>query len=212
MFVDLEEQMRAPRSVLFGFGAAAALLVGTNGAVSSAAEATPTVENESGVCAVTAEDTLSARGSTALDFYEIELVPTGKIPGTGRYTGTARVTFADSPFDVAVANDGTFRRRLTVDMTGLKPRETDDYVVWVAPPNLDGVKKLGPLGEDMVLTGEVALPKFLVIISLEEQPEQTEDRWNGPIVHRGMSRSGFMHSMAGHGPFSGEPCESFGFR
>jgi hypothetical protein len=29
---------------------------------------------------------------------------------------------------------------------------------------------------------------------------------------RGMSRSGRMHTLAGHGPFEAEPCAKYGFR
>lgn len=165
-----------------------------------------------GAC-VAAADTGSAAGTAPPAFYAIELVPTGNVTGTGGYVGTARVRFTDdSPFDVAVTSDGTFRRHLRVDMRGLRPAPAGDYVVWAAPPSLDPIVKLGALGEDMLLTGSVAFPKFLVVITLEEDPEQVEGRWAGPIVHRGMSRSGYLHTMAGHGPFQGEPCASYGFR
>lgn len=156
-------------------------------------------------------DTVSA--STAPpDFYAIELVPTGKVTGTGSFVGRAEVRLDDSPFDVAVSEDGTFRRQVRIDMRGLRPAPRGDYVVWVTPPTLDPVLKLGALGEDMMLTGHVAFPKFLLVVSLEEHPQEVEGKWKGPIVHRGMSRSGFMHTMAGHGPFRGEPCSSYGFR
>ena len=35
--------------------------------------------------------------------------------------------------------------------------------------------------------------------------------WTGPIVIRGMSRSGMMHTMAGHGPFEEENCAAYGY-
>lgn len=157
-----------------------------------------------------APDTLDRADTPPPTFYAIDLVPTGNIIGTGEYVGTAEVRLDESPFDVAVTGDGTLRRRVRVDMRGLRPPPAGEYVVWAAPPNLETVEKLGVLGEDMTLTGQVAFPKFLLVISLEENPTDVR-RWSGPIVHRGMSRSGYMHTMAGHGPFQGEPCGSYGF-
>ena len=60
------------------------------------------------------------------------------------------------------------------------------------------------------IQGEAGWNKFLVVVSLEEEPEAVE-RWSGPIVLRGMSRSGMMHTMAGHGPFASEPCATYGY-
>lgn len=146
------------------------------------------------------------------EFYSIELVPTGRVPGTGNVRGTVAVKFARTPFDFAVSNGGTFHRRLELDLSGLQPPREGEYVVWVAPPNLTPVKRLGTLGEEMKLVGDVAFPKFLVIVTLEREPDRDAERWTGPVVHRGMSRSGFMHTMAGHGPFEQEPCAGYGFQ
>lgn len=164
-----------------------------------------------GVCAAAA-DTLRAASTPPPEFYAIDLVPTGRVTGTGDYHGKAEVRFVESPFDVALAENGTFHRRVRVDMRGLRAAPRGDYVVWATPPDLDPIVKLGPLGDDMTLTGEVAFPKFLVVVSLEEDPEGVTGKWTGPIVHRGMSRSGFMHTMAGHGPFQSEPCANYGFQ
>jgi len=35
--------------------------------------------------------------------------------------------------------------------------------------------------------------------------------WTGPVVMRGMSRSGLMHTMAGHGAFEQENCAAYGY-
>lgn len=161
------------------------------------------------VCTL-APDTLDRASTVPPAFYAIDLVPTGNVIGTGEYVGAAEVRLDESPFDVAVTGDGALRRHVRVDMRGLRPPPAGEYVVWATPPNLETVEKLGVLGEDMMLTGQVAFPKFLLVISLEEDPAEVR-RWSGPIVHRGMSRSGFMHTMAGHGPFQGEPCGSYGF-
>ena len=41
--------------------------------------------------------------------------------------------------------------------------------------------------------------------------EEPTDIWSGPVVMRGMSRSGLMHTLAGHGPYEKEPCAKYGF-
>ena len=53
--------------------------------------------------------------------------------------------------------------------------------------------------------------KFLVLVTLEPSTEVT-NRWFGPVVMRGMSRSGMMHTLAGHGPYEHEPCLKYGFK
>lgn len=156
-------------------------------------------------------DTGEVARTSAPPFYAIDLVPTGNVPGTARVTGSAAVTFVDSPFDVAVADDGTFHHRVRVDLRPLSAPESRAYVVWAAPPNLDPIRKLGTLGPDMTLKADVAFPKFLLVVTLEDDPDGITGRWSGPIAFRGMSRSGLMHTMAGHGPFQGEPCASYGF-
>jgi hypothetical protein len=62
------------------------------------------------------------------------------------------------------------------------------------------------------LTGRVEWNKFLLIITAEAPGETPGDRWQGPVVMRGMSRSGMMHTMAGHGPFELESCLKYGYR
>lgn len=163
-----------------------------------------------GAC-VAVPDTGAAAATSPSAFYAIDLVPTGKVPGTGTSDARATVTFVDSPFDVALADDGTFHRRVRVDLSSVGPPPSGGYVVWAAPPDLDRIVKLGSLGEKGGLISEVSFPKFLLVVSLEDDPDGVTGRWSGPIAFRGMSRSGFMHSMAGHGPFQGEPCANYGF-
>ncbi|MGD2070011.1 MAG: hypothetical protein PVI57_15165, partial [Gemmatimonadota bacterium] len=59
--------------------------------------------------------------------------------------------------------------------------------------------------------GRVEWNKFLVVITLETVDDPSADAWSGPIALRGMSRSGKMHTMAGHGPFQQENCAAFGY-
>ena len=106
---------------------------------------------------------------------------------------------------------GTYVYDLAIEIEGLKPPAEGIYVAWLTLPNLSEVVRLGSLDELNSIEGRVHWNKFLVVISLEESDDPDQARWKGPIAFRGLSRSGLMHTMAGHGPFDQEPCSSFGF-
>ena len=53
--------------------------------------------------------------------------------------------------------------------------------------------------------------KFIVLITLESSDDPAQRMWAGPIVFRGMSRSGMMHTMVGHGPLVQENCAAYGY-
>ena len=145
------------------------------------------------------------------EFYVIELVPTDRIPGSGATTGSVDVTFAPSPFGVSLTENGDYLRDLEIHVRNLAPPDEGAFVVWVTTPQLDQIERVGVLGEG-ALRGQVRWNKFLVVVSLEEDDGSTAPRWAGPIILRGMSRSGAMHTSAGHGPFETENCASYGFR
>lgn len=79
-------------------------------------------------------------------------------------------------------------------------------MAWVASPNLDPVHRLGEIGGRGSASGEVTLNKFLVFVTEEPAGSVAGDRWEGPVVLKGKSRSGRMQSMASHGMFEREPC------
>ncbi|GIV58087.1 MAG: hypothetical protein KatS3mg042_1000 [Rhodothermaceae bacterium] len=143
-------------------------------------------------------------------YYRIDLVSTKRLPGTRQARGTADVTFARSPFGVALTPEGHYVYDLTVRVAGLPPEAGGAYVVWVATPDLGTVARVGPLGADGTARGRVHFNKYLVIVT-REPAGAAADRWTGPVVLRGLSKSGFMHTMAGHGPFQQEPCANYGF-
>ena len=145
------------------------------------------------------------------EYYRIELVSTGRVPGSGRAEGVAELFYADSPFGVSIALDGSYMSRIEIAIEGLAPAAEGQYVVWLTTPTLDQVEFVGALGPGHRLSGQVLWNKFLVVISLERDLESLGPRWSGPIVLRGMSRSGMMHTMAGHGPFEDENCASVGY-
>ena len=144
-------------------------------------------------------------------YYAIDLVTTRRVPGSRRANGVADVTFRPSPFGIALSPTGEYVYNLSIAIDELVPARNGSYVVWVTTPNLDQVVRLGTLDGTHRIQGQVEWNKFLVVVSLEENPDAVQ-RWSGPIVLRGMSRSGMMHTMAGHGPFASEPCAVYGYQ
>lgn len=145
------------------------------------------------------------------EYYKIALLSTKRVPGSARASGFAEVFYDDSPFGLAIAPDGSYVQRLELTIDGLKPARNGAYVVWASTTSLDQAKPLGILEGEHRLGGRVTWNKFLVVISLEPDPESLGPKWSGPIVMRGMSRSGSMHTLAGHGPFQQEKCPAVGF-
>lgn len=143
-------------------------------------------------------------------YYVIDLVPTGRVPGTRQAKGEARVAFASSAFGLAVNSEGRYVYDLSVRFSGLAPLD-GNVVVWVAKADLSEIKVVGSLGDADGPAASVDWNKFLVVVSLEEADGAIGESWQGPIVFRGMSRSGRMHTMAGHGPFQAEPCSKYGY-
>ena len=147
---------------------------------------------------------------SAPEFYAIELISTKNVPGSGLAGGVAEIMFAPSPFGVSLTENGDYLQDIVVKVNNLRAPRQGSYVVWVTTPSLDRSARIGVLGED-VLRGQVSWNKFLVVISLEEDEATRQERWVGPIALRGMSRSGAMHTSAGHGPFEIENCTGYGF-
>lgn len=159
----------------------------------------------------TGDDVVCTAGDPPV-YYAIDLVSTRKLPGTRLASGTVDMTFKPSPFGVAIGSGGHYRFDLAGRIEKLKPPRNGVYVVWLSTPDLDDVRQLGPLNESNGFEGDVDWPKFLVIVTLEESIDPSQERWKGPVALRGLSRSGRMHTMAGHGPFQSEPCAFYGYR
>lgn len=143
-------------------------------------------------------------------YYRIALVPTGRVPGTARANAFGDVLFSRSPFGVSVTADGSYSYELRVSVEESNYKGQGHMIGWLATSDLKQVRWLGPLGDDNAIASTVEWNKFLVIVTLEGT-DRPMDRWQGPVVFRGLSRSGLMHTMAGHGPFSREPCATFGY-
>ncbi len=146
-----------------------------------------------------------------LPYYAIEMVKTGRVPGTGRSRGLGQASFARSPFGVSITPDGTYIYDLTIGFERLKAPKQGHYTAWLTTSEIDQVKRLGVLDANSSVSGRVEWNKYLVVLTLEPEDDPAATKWSGPIVSRGMSRSGMMHTMAGHGPYENEPCAKYGF-
>jgi len=133
----------------------------------------------------------------------VPLRPTQNAPG-GR--GDMQLSAPPSPFGLTVDVEGRQTYRVLVRVDRLRRRQGASYVVWAATPELDHVVRLGVLGEGNEASGPVSWNKFLVFVSEETSPDV--ERWAGPILLSGISPSGRMHTMAGHGPFENVTCSN----
>lgn len=145
------------------------------------------------------------------EYYAIELVTTRNIPGTGYSRGTADVTFRPAPFGVSVAPDGSYSYDVRIRFENLKTPRAGQYVAWLTTTELDEVVPVGPLDDEGAASGPVDWNKFIVVVTLEDAWNPEADRWSGPVAFRGMSRSGMMHTMIGHGPLQDEKCAAYGY-
>lgn len=113
--------------------------------------------------------------------------------------GWLELAMAPSPFGITVSRDGRHVYDLTIGVERLRRRPDAVYVAWATTPELDRVRKLGVIGEDGIVTGRADWNKFLVLVTVEESDDG--ERWQGPILLTGLSPSGLMHTMRGHGIF-----------
>ncbi len=145
------------------------------------------------------------------DYYEIDLVTTRKVSGARLAKGVGEVSYAQSPFGISLSEDGSYLVNIDVSMSNVKLADDKALVAWVTTPQLDQIIRLGQLDENLKVSGQTDFNKFLLVITLEPRDMEPGAMWTGPVVSRGMSRSGLMHTMAGHGPFETEPCAVYGY-
>ncbi|MDA1028449.1 MAG: hypothetical protein O3B41_05275 [Bacteroidetes bacterium] len=145
------------------------------------------------------------------DYYQIKLVGTNKVRGARMAKGMTGVTFAQSPFGVALSESGTYVVNLELAMQNVTLDEGMSLVAWVSTPQIDQIRVIGRFDSQFKVAGSTDWNKFLVVITLEPKDTPLGATWTGPIVARGMSRSGLMHTLAGHGPYETEPCAVYGY-
>lgn len=152
----------------------------------------------------------SAAPVDAPAYYAFPVVSTRRLPGTGLAAGLGEVTFADSPFGVTLAEDGSYVLDVWLSVERLMEPREGVYVGWLTTPDLDKIERLGALDGGQ-LSGRARWNKFLLVVTLEPGDDPGAAMWTGPVVMRGMSRSGQMHTMAGHGAFEEENCAAYGY-
>ena len=153
----------------------------------------------------------SAAPVDAPTYYAFPVVSTRRLPGTGLAVGLGEVTFPDSPFGITLANDGSYVLDVWLSVERLMAPREGVYVGWLTTPDLDKVERIGSLAEGGPLRGRAQWNKFLLVVTLEPADDPGAAMWTGPVVMRGMSRSGQMHTMAGHGAFEQENCAVYGY-
>lgn len=150
--------------------------------------------------------------ATGPAYYAFELYTTKNIPGTGLARGTVEVAVAgSSPFSVALGPDGSYVYDLHVSLERMKAPRQGHLVAWVTTPEIDHVARMGALDANLRTSGMVDWNKFIVVITLEDSDDPEAATWSGPVVFRGMSRSGMMHTMVGHGALQQENCAAYGY-
>lgn len=118
------------------------------------------------------------------DLYCIKLYPAAGSDASG----TAQIDWIPGPFTVNVAQDGTNRWRLTLNLADLPPLPAGPapgYVAWVMPMSLDPTIRLGTVRAGETTLPPFALQSFLVQVSAEPDTATTVRR--GALVLRGES-------------------------
>ena len=179
--------------------------------------ATPTAICLAGIGGSGVEHSLPATRATRAPradgegYYDFDIVGTGSVPGTGPAHGIGSVSFRQSPFGIAVGPEGSYLLDIGIRFDALKSPRNGALTVWLSTPSLDEVRRVGVLDPSEPFAASVGWNKFLVIVTLEPSDDPEASVWSGPVVSRGMSRSGLMHTMAGHDPFEQENSGSYGY-
>ena len=145
-------------------------------------------------------------------YYAFELHTTRNIPGTGLAKGVVEVQLpATSPFSVQLGDDGSYVYELELSIDRMRAPRQGRLVAWVTTPEIDRIERMGALDENLRAGGRVTWNKFIVVVTLEPEDDPAAETWSGPVVFRGMSRSGMMHTMVGHGALQQENCAAYGY-
>jgi suppressor of ftsI len=140
---------------------------------------------QAGLCA----PPISGELRPSRDFYCIDLTATER---GGAASGVVALEYIPGPFTVPITVDGHYRYAPRITLHGLPrlaPAGTS-YVAWAASPTLDVIERLGPVTNGVNRAGEIALDRFLVLISAEPGPVSTQP--HGAILLRGESPSNRM--------------------
>jgi FtsP/CotA-like multicopper oxidase with cupredoxin domain len=122
------------------------------------------------------------------DLYCLSLVPTPDIQGV---SGRVELGRAAGPFTIAVTPDGRIRYAPTIDLSGLPAPSIlgryTTYIAWLATPVMYPVVRLGVVRNGATRLPEIALDKFVVLVTAERSARATQP--TGRVVLRGESPS-----------------------
>lgn len=199
--------MKQSTSVIGG-AAAFAVAVGSLAVLGTLAAGEARAAGSSGVGpwvdATPRADALPVVGACLLTPEVVRLSGTQSAPGS---RGSMTLTQPGSPFEITVDEGGFQTFDIEIQVEQMRKRRGAVYVAWAAKPELDEWVQLGTLGEDNRLAGQVAWNQFLIFVS--EEASADVERWQGPIMLTGLSPSGRLHTMAGHGPFEAMNCQLY---
>lgn len=137
-------------------------------------------------CAAAAQGDVCAPSTH--DLYCIDLTATGR---GGTATGTVALNYIPGPFTVPLTVDGHYRYAPRITVRDLPaPESGTTYVAWAATPPMDVIRRLGVVTNGANTAAEIALDRFIILISAERDSAAQEPR--GSIVLRGESPSNRM--------------------
>src|SRR5215471_2061426 len=117
------------------------------------------------------------------DLYCIDLTATAR---GGAATGTVALNYIPGPFTVPLTVDGYYRYAPRITVRDLPaPAAGTRYVAWAATPTMDVIRRLGAVTNGVNEGRELALDRFLILISAERDSAAPEPK--GPILLRGES-------------------------
>lgn len=149
---------------------------------------------------------LCPTGDRPPEYYSFELASTDKVPEFRGAMGEVSVSYPSSPFGLPVTRDGTAIHQLSIEIDAPEAPVGRVLVAWASDPTLTQIQRLGVVSPDRPGEGRIRLNKFMVFVTMESEVDAEADRWRGPIVLVGRSRSARIRSMASHGTFEAEPC------
>jgi hypothetical protein len=122
-------------------------------------------------------------------------------PSAAGYVALRRVW---SPFEITVTPDGTVEYDAAIAATGLPATGGDtSYVAWITTPAVDRIVRVGAIRDGSPLHYRVRWNQVLVVVTREAGPPG--ERWAGPTVLVGRSRSALIRPLWGHSLFRRTP-------
>jgi len=134
--------------------------------------------------------------------YDIPLRAGPAVPGA---SGAARLHFAESPFGIAVTQDGRARYDIRITAEGLPDPSSlgpyRAYVAWETTTDLSAWRRLGTVRNGTSTVGPADWNKFLLVITAEADSAPAARA--GPTVLHGYSPSTWLQQFLTHPLFRG---------